>query len=224
MVMKSSWLHPKCFAHQVALATAAALLAHSTARADLIELVNGDQYNGAVVGMSATQLEFKSDIQGVVKIPREKVARITFREIALKPGAPAAARGTNAASFSPAFKSAAAASNKAGILNQPNTQAKAGDDADADLIAQIQEQIIGKNNPEASGKFNQMMAGFMTGSLSVEDIRNQARSAVKDIEAAKKDLGPDAGMMLDGYLKILQDFLADGSTTISPAKTSGAKQ
>src|SRR5580692_2283594 len=54
-------------------------------RADLIELINGDHYLGTVVSMSTSNVEFLSEIQGRVTLPRAKVAQITMHEVTPKP-------------------------------------------------------------------------------------------------------------------------------------------
>src|SRR3954465_14756235 len=66
-------------------ASLTALLVAAPSRADLLELTNGDHYSGIVIGMTKTNLEFQSEIQGVVKIPRDKVAKITLRESTPRP-------------------------------------------------------------------------------------------------------------------------------------------
>jgi len=49
-----------------------------TSSADVVELVNGDRYQGTVVSMTEGFLDFQSEIQGRVKLPRAKVATITL--------------------------------------------------------------------------------------------------------------------------------------------------
>jgi hypothetical protein len=59
----------------------------------------------------------------------------------------------------------------------------------------------------------------MSGTVSVDDIRAQARSAVEQVKALKKESGDDTGM-LDGYLTILEKFLGEtpaGATTNAAA-------
>src|SRR5579863_9292418 len=53
----------------------------SAARADMIELINGDHYRGFVIGMTASNVDFLSEIQGRVKLPRDKVAQITLHAV-----------------------------------------------------------------------------------------------------------------------------------------------
>jgi hypothetical protein len=97
---------------------------------------------------------------------------------------------------------------------------------DPKLINQVQEQIFGKSSPEAAQKFNEMIGGLTSGSISMHDLRNQAQGAIDQIKTAKKEFGGDAGDMLDGYLVILQKFVADadadGGVAVSSSPTSAA--
>ncbi|MDB6108454.1 MAG: hypothetical protein JWR69_204 [Pedosphaera sp.] len=184
----------------------AALLVAVPARADLLELTNGDHYSGTVIALTRTNLEFQSEVQGLVKIPRDKVAKITLRESAPKPVAsvtvtpqPATPAATSASPTKPASQTDA-------VIQQMRQQGVA-----PQMMNQIQEQILGKSSPEASRLFNEMVSGLMSGSLDMNNIRTQARNAIKDIQGAKKDLGDDAatGELLDGYAGILEKFMQE---------------
>jgi hypothetical protein len=190
-----------------------ALLVAAPSRADLLELTNGDHYSGTVIALTKTNLEFQSEIQGVVKIPRDKVAKITLRESTPKPVAsvtvtPQPSPAPIAAPSSPAAAKPATQTDT--VIQQMRRQG-----VDPNLMSQIQEQVFGKSSPEASRMFNDMVNGLMSGSLNVGSIRSQARNAIKDIQSAKKDLGGDAGIseLLDGYADILQKFLQETGTT-----------
>ena len=75
-----------------------------------------------------------------------------------------------------------------------------------------------KSSPEAAQKFNELLGGLTSGSLSITDIRAQAQNSIKEIKEAKKELGKDADGMLDGYLDILQKFVQEtDSPTTAPA-------
>jgi hypothetical protein len=184
--------------------------------ADVVELTNGDRYQGKVVSMTEGFLDFQSEIQGRVKLPRDKVATITLHgSAAPKPvsktvtaapiAAPLILSGTNHASV-PAGSADA-------VVEQMRREG-----IDPKTIKQVQEQIFGQSSPEAAQKFNQTMAGLLSGQLTVGDIRVQAENSIKQIKEAKKDLGGDEGDMLDGYLAILEQFVQQTGTaeTISP--------
>ncbi len=187
-------------------------------KADVVELTNGDRYQGRVVSMTESLLEFQSEIQGRVKLPREKVATITLHgSAALNPvskavtaapiiAAPLILSGTNRAPV-PAVEADA-------VVEQMRRQG-----IDPKTIKQVQEQIFGQSSPEAAQKFNQTMAGLLSGQLTVGDIRVQAENSIKQIKDAKKDLGGDAGEMLDGYLAILEEFVQHSGTAdnVTPA-------
>jgi hypothetical protein len=75
-----------------------------------------------------------------------------------------------------------------------------------------------------------MMGGLMNGSLNVDDIRRQAKSAADQLRAAKKELGDDAGFAVDGYLAVLDGFLREtaststGTSTNAPASQASPKR
>jgi hypothetical protein len=203
-----------------------------TARADIIELVNGDHYRGFVIGMTASNVDFLSEIQGRVKLPRDKVAQITLHDVV--PKVAAAPNTTNVTSATSAALAATPqftqpqpqqqvvvqplilsgpgmvpAQNQSGqsVIDQMRQQG-----VDPKLISEIQEQIFGKASPAAAAQFNQTMAGLMAGSVSVKDIRAQAQNSIAQIKQARQDLGPEADDLLDGYLNILQQFVNESAT------------
>ncbi len=191
------------FIHPGFLSAAMAGLFALPLKADLLELTNGDHYRGTVISMTLSNLEFQSEIQGRVTLPRDKVAKITFREpqiskpVAVTPpptAAPIILSGTNS-----------------GPANEVNAVVKQMREQGLDpkLVNQVQEQIFGKASPEAAQKFNETMDGLLSGKLSIQDIRAQAQNSISQIKAARSELGEDAGGMLDGYLAILEKFVQE---------------
>jgi hypothetical protein len=181
-------------------------------KADLIELTNGDHYRGTVIGMTATNIDFLSEIQGRVKLPRDKVAQITLHEVTPKAIAAQPATTTTVPPLilsgpTSAPPAAPASSQADAVVQQMRQQG-----VDPKLVNQVQEQIFGKASPEAAQKFDQMMSGLMSGSVSMNDLRAQAQSSINQIKAAKKELGDDDGGMLDSYLAILQKFMNESAT------------
>jgi hypothetical protein len=183
-----------------ALVSAACLLP-AVLRADVIELVNGDRYYGSLIGVTQTNVELKSEIQGKVNIPRDKVATIMFRETA-------AQRADVAKSIT--GKKNAKTSALADELRAQGINPKD--------IGKVPEEILSGANPEATAQFKDMVAGLMTGQLSVDSIRAQAQKSVEEIHAMKEDLGEEGGELLDGYLLILENFLkeTDKSDAVKP--------
>ena len=85
----------------------------------------------------------------------------------------------------------------------------------ANSIRQIREQMLA-GSPEAAGKFDTMVNGLLTGSMSMDDLRREAKSSADQLRALKRDLGPEAAESLDGYLEVLDDFLKESETTAAP--------
>lgn len=156
----------------------AALALHSFS--DILQMTNGDRYSGQVISVDTNSVQFKSEIQGKVNLPRSKVLWIAFQDRILPDLQPAAKLGPKA----------------------PPLQG-----SETNLLQHLQEQIA--TNPESAQMFNQMMGDFLSGKLSVEDLRRQAEDAAKQLQDLKGELGDDAGPMLDGYLNILQNFLRE---------------
>jgi hypothetical protein len=205
------------------LALAALMMFAATARADLIELTNGDHYRGTVIALTATNVEFLSEVQGRVKLPRSLIAQITFHEVAPKP--PSAAPDTNAPKAQPLILSgsdssastAPAAGQSTLVIQQMRAQGM-----DPKLVDQVQQQIFGQGSPKAAAQFNEMMSGLMSGNLSVQDVRAKAQNSIAEIKAAKQEM-PELGDALDSYLEILQKFVQESATdTATPTVQSSA--
>jgi hypothetical protein len=193
----------------------------SSAKADSLELANGDRYQGKVVSVTQSNVEFQSEVLGRITLPRDKVAHINLGET------PVPKPVTNSATppVGPSLilqgrqnLSPATAPSQTDAALQQMRQ----DGMDPKLVSQVQEQVFGQGNPVAAQKFNELMGGLMSGSLSVGDIRVQAQESIKQIKDAKQQLGPDVGDMFDGYLAILENFVAETATnaTITSAPPS----
>ena len=93
--------------------------------------------------------------------------------------------------------------------------------ANTNLIRQIQKQFLGDAGPEANQKFEELLGGFLSGKLTMDDIRGQAQSAADQLRALKRDGGESPGFAADAYLSILDHFLketmAAGPTTNASA-------
>src|SRR5437868_12837237 len=77
----------------------------ASARADQIEMLNGDRYHGNVLAMTNAKLILQSDILGTLTLPREKVSQILLGNVAV----------TNATRMLPP-KSAVKAQNKPALV------------------------------------------------------------------------------------------------------------
>jgi hypothetical protein len=191
---------------------------------DSLELVNGDVYSGTLISVSASNLVFQSEIQGRVTLPREKVAQITIREpVAAKSGAPPnapAPRPVAASQFSLQFTNRAArATNAPASRGEAVVRQLRRDGANSKTVTQVREQILSRAAPEAGDKFDELLGGLVSGKLSLDDLRAQAGSSIKNIQAARGEMGEETALMLDGYLTILQNFLNE-TEPVPAAKTA----
>jgi hypothetical protein len=192
-----------------------------SARADIIEIINGDHYSGTVISMTQSNVEFRSDIQGLVKIPRDKVASINLRPaISAKPlTAPPVTAPAQPLISAPGVPKATTNAQSDAVIQQMREQG-----VDSKMMDQIQKQLLGTSTPETTKMFNDTVGGLMSGKLSTQDIRSQAQKALKDIQAARKDLGDDSAELLDGYAAILQKFVneTEPAATAKPAPAKPA--
>jgi hypothetical protein len=94
--------------------------------------------------------------------------------------------------------------------------------ANPNAMQQVQQQMLAGADPKATDMFNQMMGGLMNGSLNLNDIRTQAKSAADQLRSAKKELGDDSGFAVDGYLAVLDNFLRETASTSSGTATNTA--
>lgn len=161
---------------------------------------NGDSYFGNVVSLDSETLVLKSDVLGTVRLPRNKLAGVAFGVVA-KSAAPA----TSIPSRQSPLRQPLASTNSSSELTAAFGQLG----ADSNLVQQIQAQFLGGAGAEANDKFNQLLGGLMSGKLNLNDLRAEAKSAADQVRAVRKDLGEDAGAMIDGYLAILDSFLKE---------------
>lgn len=180
----------------VGLAISSSLAA---APSDLIELSNGDRYAGTVLSVNLTNVSVHSEIQGIINLPRAKVARITFGNTTAFPVA-ANPPGPQAAAATP----------------QDLAQQLGPKGADTNFVLRLQKEMLSQAGPEAARKYSELMRGLMSGSINVNDLKKQAQQTIQEAEALKQDLGPEVSELLDGYLSILQKFVEEPAE--APAK------
>ena len=192
-------------------------LAPSWLRADQVEMQNGDRYAGHVLSLNTNTVVLQSDVLGTLRLPRTKVAVITLGSMpANSPALPAL---TNA----PVLALSTARTNKPPKLAPAFAQLGAS----TNLIQQVQKQFLNDAGPEANNKFNELLGGLMSGKLSVDDIRAEAKAAADQLRALQRESGEDAGFATSAYLAILDHFLKEtapsGSATNAPASSPKAK-
>jgi len=157
--------------------------------------------------MSADTVVLKSDILGVINVPRKLVTNLA---IGANAPAPAAASPKSPAPASPAGSPASGA-DLSGALR--------GLGAGTNFIGQIRQKLLA-SNPEAASNYDAMVSGLLSGSLDMEDLRRQARSAADQLRELKRAGGADPGIPVDAYLEVLDNFLNEttgGPTNAAPA-------
>lgn len=185
-------------------------LAAANLRADEVLMQNGDRYFGKVVSVSADTVVLSSDMLGRINVPRHKVASLTL--------------GTNLVASSAASQPAASTNHPAATASSPATNinldlsaALRGLGANTNFVAQVRQQML-SGSPAAAGKYDQMVNDLMSGKLDLNGLRREAQSSTKQLQDLKRELGPEADELLDGYLQILNGFLKeiDAEPTESP--------
>ena len=200
------------------LSVAAAFLVAATAlpaRADQVEMKNGDIYAGWVLSLNADTLVLQSDVLGKMQVPRSKIVLVRFGPVS---------EGTNVARLPGSVTNRLSGRRLMATNSDPDiSEALRSLSTNTNLLQQAPMKLLDEAGPDARKKFNELMGGLVTGKISVDDIRAQARSAADQLRAMKQELGGEAGDSLDGYLSILDSFLKDdsglkGSLTNSLAK------
>jgi hypothetical protein len=150
----------------------------------------------------------QSDVVGTLLVPRSKIASIVLgtNAVAKRIQIPVAAAAQT-------LKSPAPSASANADLSTAIQQLRANTNATRQIQQQVQQQFLAGADPQATEMFNQMVGGIMNGSVNVDDIRRQAKSAADQLRAAKKEFGDEAGFAIDGYLAVLDGFLRESATT-----------
>ena len=179
-------------------------------RADVLEMQNGDRYSGKVITVTADTVVLNSEILGKINVPRSKVTTLTIGP------------GTSAAAPKPAVNPTPVAVTNHSIVVSGPAPASTGADlsallrqlgGDTNFISGIRQQMVA-GNPQAEGKFDELVNGLLSGQISLGDLRQQAHASANQIRELKRDL-PEAADALDPYLQVLDTFL--GETANEPA-------
>ena len=175
-------------------------------RADQVVMQNGDCYNGKVLSVTTNTLVFQNDILGTVNLPR---ARVTL--IALGTNATANVARTVLPAIPSRASSVTAQTNAnsslSATLRELGTQ--------TNLAREVQAQFLSTAGPEANDKFNQLLDGLISGAVTMDGLRAEAKSAADQLREFKQDLGDDAGEV-DVYLSILDNFLRETTPRGAP--------
>jgi len=170
------------------------LLTAPSLQADQVQMLNGDHYAGKILSLNSNSIVFESDVLGKVTLPREKVASMNF-----------GASATTNATVAPRVVTT---TNRL-VHSSTNIAAALRNGTNIATIEQVRQQMLTGTTPEVNQKYDEMLNGLMTGKLSVNDIRGQAKTSIDQINKLKQEMGPQADPMLDAYLEILQNFVND---------------
>ncbi|MBI4324501.1 MAG: hypothetical protein HY674_04485 [Chloroflexi bacterium] len=174
----------------------------AAAKADQVEMENGDRYVGKVLLVDDKEVRLQSEIHGPMRLPRAKVVLISFREKAA------------AAKAAPPQPSAGKPVTAEALPQNPING------LDPKLLKQVEQEILGGAGPEANSMFTDLMKGYMSGAITVEDIQARARTSLTELKSLKNDLGEEVGPLLDGYIAILEKFVNESKES-SPDKAAG---
>jgi hypothetical protein len=224
----------------ILLFASAAILAAavpSIARADSVELVNGDLLHGRVVSLDDEELHLMSEIHGAVIIARDKIAAIGFGERNLaRPAAEAPRVGRTSPVAAPRVipsrdgNTVTATVPVAPAPGQDVVRQLRAQGLTAQNIAELQKAIPMLRDSGARQYFDNTVQGLSEGSINVDDVRKEAIRAREEYRKSAKSLGPDGekalNQALGGYLQILDRFIDETdpkAPQTKPAATPGTK-
>jgi hypothetical protein len=178
------------------------------AKADQVEMVNGDRYVGRVLSLSADNLTLQSDVLGTLRLPRSRISTI-----ALDPRVTGS--GTNLARPMPLLQrsnnltkiSAGGSTNAAAEFSVAMRQLG----SNSNVVKQVQEQLLTGAGPEAQAKFNDLLGGLLSGKIDLTQLRAEAKSTLDQARQVRGDMGEE-GAMIESYLAILDGFLKETQT------------
>jgi hypothetical protein len=168
---------------------------------------NGDHYTGKVVSVTEDSLVLQSDVLGKVTLPRNKIQSLTFGD----------SKATNSPTTAPVVTATPTPSPNTVTTNADLAAAFRSLGANTNFVQQIRQQMLA-GSPEAGAKYDDLVAGLMSGRMNLNDLRTQAKASIDQINELKRGLGPEAGDALDSYLTILQSFVNESTPAPVPPK------
>tara|TARA_R110002049_G_scaffold72490_6_gene187406 strand:- start:98777 stop:99646 length:870 start_codon:yes stop_codon:yes gene_type:complete len=188
------------------------------ATADRLQLSNGDEIQGDLLEFSDGQIRFRHTILGEFNIPRGEVHAI---ELGPKRGGKRLmADGTPAGPETPeevidrlvnpeldtdAVKDLEKGAKRVATPQDAVEQLRR-EGVDGKTMGQLHNLLPGFGSPEVQDGFRARVEGLMSGSLTIDDIRNEAIDARGQLKELMDDLGP-SGAALNGYYGILDGFI-----------------
>ena len=189
-----------------------------TARGDRLQLANGDEVEGELLEMSADQVKFRHAILGTFTVPRHQIHAIELgkqrgNERIMADGSQAPAEtpeevidrlvnpNVNPGAVRKMEKGRKRHATAQGVVEQLREEG-----VDAKTMGQLHAMLPGFGSPEVQKHFQDRVTGLMSGSLTINDIRNEAIDVRDQLKELMDDLGP-GGEALGGYYGILDGFI-----------------
>lgn len=197
------------------LLSSALLISAASLRADQLQMQNGDRYAGRILSVTSDTIVFQSDALGKLTLARDKVSMLEFTG-----AAPAA---SNSIPRIPAKVAAvpASPSPNGAVTNSDISAALRNLGANTNFIQQVRQQMLSGGTPAVNQKYDEIVAGLMSGQMNLNDLRNQAKAAISQIQQIKRETGPEADASLDTYLAILQNFVNETESSPATATPTG---
>lgn len=186
--------------------------------AELIQLDSGETIQGEVLKITRTHLQLRHEIFGEIEIPRDRVHSIILGDP--KTGKIIKPDGSDAKPETPAevidrlankdFGPQAIERLEKGAKRQPipedAVEQLRREGVDPQLTDRLHLMLPGFGTPEVQSYFNGRVQGLMNGSITLQNIRDDAINARNQLHEIMEDLGPDAAA-LQGYYSILDNFI-----------------
>jgi hypothetical protein len=172
--------------------------------AEIIEMKNGDHYSGRVLSMTSDKLVFQSEMLGRITLTRSNISSITLSPPVVTAAAPAAQASATNQHHAPSIMISGTNNDISAALQSLG--------ANTNFIDSIRKQFLDGAGPAANNKYNEMVAGLMSGKIDMGSLRAEAKTAADQIRELKKQ-GGDVGDTMDTYLAILDSFLKESAST-----------
>src|SRR6185369_6597062 len=154
--------------------------------ADVIQMQNGDRYAWKILSMDGEAVVMQSDVLGKISLPRAKVATLNLGSSPAAPVAPATAvlpKSAPVAGTNSLASAAVVVTN--GSADLASAFRKAG--TTQPTVKAIREQYLVDAGPEANAKFDELLGGVMSGKVSMNDLRAQAKTAADQLRGFKRE-------------------------------------
>ncbi len=163
------------------------LIIHS-ASGDILNLANGDRYRGSIELVNEKEVHLKSEVVGLLKVPRAKVASIYF--------------GTNQPPVHVGIEKSAA---------KESLDAKSIEQVQKDFLATATPEAN-----EMFTELVQGLASGKLSVADIRKQASDSLKELRELQAELGEEADNP--LLDGYVGILEKFIREGGTNQPPAK------